>query len=51
MLEKAPALRSGGCAIVLWPNGTGILADLGVKIEDAGCASAPSTHTASGGGR
>ena len=36
MLEKAPALRSGGCAIVLWPNGTGILGDLGVKIEGAG---------------
>jgi FAD-dependent urate hydroxylase len=36
VLEKAPALRSGGCAIVLWPNGTGILGDLGVKIADAG---------------
>ncbi|MFC9937982.1 FAD-dependent oxidoreductase [Nocardiopsis alba] len=30
VLERAPAARDGGCAIVLWSNGTAVLKDLGV---------------------
>ncbi|WP_017555802.1 FAD-dependent oxidoreductase [Nocardiopsis baichengensis] len=30
VLERAPGLRDGGCAVVLWPNGTAILRGLGV---------------------
>ncbi|WP_131732946.1 FAD-dependent oxidoreductase, partial [Actinomadura formosensis] len=36
VLERAPAPRDGGCAIVLWCNGTAILRDLGVRLGGAG---------------
>ncbi|MCY9783714.1 FAD-dependent monooxygenase [Nocardiopsis sp. EMB25] len=36
VLERAPALRDTGCAIVLWPNGTTVLGDLGVRLDGAG---------------
>lgn len=34
--ERAPALRTGGAALTLWSNGTGILDELGVAVADAG---------------
>ncbi|MEV2276838.1 FAD-dependent monooxygenase [Nocardiopsis sp. NPDC049922] len=36
VLERAPAPRDTGCAIILWPNGTAILNDLGVRLDGAG---------------
>ncbi|WP_283136259.1 FAD-dependent monooxygenase [Rhizohabitans arisaemae] len=36
VLERAPALRETGCAIVLWSNGTTVLGDLGVRMDGAG---------------
>ncbi|MFC4014280.1 FAD-dependent oxidoreductase [Nonomuraea purpurea] len=36
VLERAPALRESGCAIVLWSNGTTVLNDLGVRTDGAG---------------
>lgn len=36
VFEKAPALRTGGSAVTMWSNGSGILAELGVPLEDAG---------------
>lgn len=50
VLERAPALRDGGCAIVLWCNGTAILGDLGVRLEGAGVRIG-SVEVASAGGR
>ncbi|NRQ38727.1 FAD-dependent monooxygenase [Nonomuraea sp. NN258] len=36
VLEQAEGPRLGGGAITLWPNGTAVLADLGVDLEDMG---------------
>ncbi|MCK2215765.1 FAD-dependent monooxygenase [Actinomadura sp. ATCC 31491] len=36
VLERAPALRDGGCAIILWSNGTAILRDAGVPLDGLG---------------
>jgi FAD-dependent urate hydroxylase len=36
VFEQAPALRTGGAAVTLWSNGTGILGDLGVPLTGAG---------------
>ncbi|MBB6171661.1 FAD-dependent urate hydroxylase [Nocardiopsis mwathae] len=36
VLERAPELRDGGCALVLWHNGTAILGDLGVRLDGTG---------------
>ncbi|MBE2999560.1 FAD-dependent monooxygenase [Nocardiopsis sp. HNM0947] len=36
VLERAPALRTGGYAIVLWPNGAAVLGDLGVDTSVVG---------------
>ncbi|MGW2148433.1 FAD-dependent oxidoreductase [Nonomuraea bangladeshensis] len=36
VLERAPALRDGGCAIILWSNGTTVLRDLGVPLDGLG---------------
>ncbi|MCF6468337.1 FAD-dependent monooxygenase [Nonomuraea sp. MG754425] len=36
VLERAPALRETGCAIMIWNNGTTILDDLGVRTDGAG---------------
>ncbi|NVI90541.1 NAD(P)/FAD-dependent oxidoreductase [Actinomadura sp. BRA 177] len=34
--EEAAALRTGGAAVTLWSNGTGILRDLGVSLDGVG---------------
>jgi FAD-dependent urate hydroxylase len=34
--EQAAALRAEGASLILWPDGTGILRDLGVEPEDFG---------------
>ncbi|UBU08303.1 FAD-dependent oxidoreductase [Nonomuraea gerenzanensis] len=36
VLERSPALRETGCAIMIWPNGTTVLDDLGVRMDGAG---------------
>lgn len=36
VFEQAPELRHGGAAVTLWSNGTGVLNDLGVPLEDVG---------------
>jgi FAD-dependent urate hydroxylase len=36
--ERAGGLRSGGAAVTLWPNGTGILAGAGVRLDGVGAA-------------
>ncbi|ASU84084.1 FAD-dependent monooxygenase [Nocardiopsis gilva YIM 90087] len=36
VLERAPALRDGGCGLLLWNNGTAVLNDLGVRLDGAG---------------
>ncbi|GAB3458154.1 hypothetical protein GCM10027570_41440 [Streptomonospora sediminis] len=36
VLERAPALRTGGCALTLWHNATAVLAGLGVDLGGAG---------------
>ncbi|MEU5879281.1 NAD(P)/FAD-dependent oxidoreductase [Spirillospora sp. NPDC047279] len=36
VLERAGALRLGGGAITLWPNGTAVLHDLGLDLETTG---------------
>jgi FAD-dependent urate hydroxylase len=36
VFERADGLRQGGAAVTLWPNGTGILADLGVTLDGVG---------------
>ncbi|MGR6918867.1 FAD-dependent oxidoreductase [[Actinomadura] parvosata] len=36
VLERAPALRETGCAIMIWHNGTTVLDDLGVRMDGAG---------------
>jgi FAD-dependent urate hydroxylase len=36
LYEQAAELRKGGYGVILWPNGTGILGDLGVRHEDLG---------------
>lgn len=35
VLERSPGLRDGGCAVVLWPNGTAILRGLGADTSAA----------------
>ncbi|MGH3296360.1 MAG: FAD-dependent oxidoreductase [Trebonia sp.] len=34
--EQATELRQGGAAVTLWSNGTGVLAELGVRLDGAG---------------
>jgi FAD-dependent urate hydroxylase len=34
--ERADRLRTGGAAVTLWSNGTGVLRDLGVSLDDTG---------------
>ncbi|MCX4851545.1 NAD(P)/FAD-dependent oxidoreductase [Streptomyces sp. NBC_00893] len=34
--EQADGLRTEGAALIVWPNGTGVLRDLGVIAEDMG---------------
>ena len=34
--ERAGGLRTGGAAVTLWSNGTGVLRDLGVSLDGAG---------------
>ncbi|MFC3998074.1 FAD-dependent monooxygenase [Nocardiopsis sediminis] len=36
VLERATALRDGGCAIILWSNGMTVLGDLGVRVDGLG---------------
>jgi FAD-dependent urate hydroxylase len=36
VFEQAPGLRRTGAAVTLWSNGTGILGDLGVSLDDVG---------------
>ena len=36
VFEQAHGLRTGGAAVTLWSNGTGILGDLGVPLDGAG---------------
>jgi FAD-dependent urate hydroxylase len=36
VFEQAAELRQGGAAVTLWSNGTGILSDLGVRLDGAG---------------
>ncbi|MGW3347050.1 FAD-dependent monooxygenase [Nonomuraea rubra] len=36
VLERSPALRETGCAILIWHNGTTVLDDLGVRMDGAG---------------
>lgn len=36
VFEQADGLRTGGAAVTLWSNGTGILAELGVPLGGAG---------------
>jgi 2-polyprenyl-6-methoxyphenol hydroxylase-like FAD-dependent oxidoreductase len=36
VFEQAPALRRGGAAVTLWSNGTGILSELKVRLDDVG---------------
>jgi FAD-dependent urate hydroxylase len=36
VLERAPALRDGGGAIILWNNATAVLRDLGLDPEEVG---------------
>ncbi|GAA0947876.1 hypothetical protein [Nonomuraea longicatena] len=36
MLERAPALRDGGGAVILWDNGAAVLRDLGIDAEEIG---------------
>jgi FAD-dependent urate hydroxylase len=34
--EQATELRQGGAAVTLWSNGTGVLSELGVRLDGAG---------------
>jgi FAD-dependent urate hydroxylase len=36
VFEQADALRTGGYGLILWPNGTGIVRELGVDIDGLG---------------
>ena len=36
VFEQATELRHGGAAVTLWPNGTGVLSELGVSLDGAG---------------
>jgi len=36
VFEQAAQLRHGGAAVTLWSNGTGVLYDLGVRLDGAG---------------
>src|ERR1700728_4181760 len=36
VFEQAPGLRRGGAAVTLWSNGTGILGELKVPLDDVG---------------
>jgi FAD-dependent urate hydroxylase len=36
VFEQATELRHGGAAVTLWSNGTGVLSDLGVSLENVG---------------
>ena len=36
VFEQAAELRHGGAAVTLWSNGTGVLADLGVRLDGVG---------------
>lgn len=36
VFEKSEKLRSGGNGMIVWPNGTGILTDLGIHPEELG---------------
>ncbi|MGC7098253.1 FAD-dependent oxidoreductase [Amycolatopsis lurida] len=36
VFEQGEKLRAAGNGVILWPNGTGILADLGVSLDDLG---------------
>lgn len=36
VFEQAAELRHGGAAVTLWSNGTGVLTDLGVRLDGAG---------------
>jgi FAD-dependent urate hydroxylase len=36
VFEQAAELRQGGAAVTLWSNGTGVLSDLGVRLDGVG---------------
>jgi FAD-dependent urate hydroxylase len=36
VFERGPVLRDGGNGVLLWPNGTSILRELGIETEDLG---------------
>jgi FAD-dependent urate hydroxylase len=36
VFERAAGLRHGGAAVTLWSNGTGVLSELGVRLDGAG---------------
>ena len=36
VFEQAAELRHGGAAVTLWSNGTGVLSELGVRLDGAG---------------
>jgi FAD-dependent urate hydroxylase len=36
VLEQSAELRPGGAAVTLWSNGTGVLSELGVRLDGAG---------------
>jgi 2-polyprenyl-6-methoxyphenol hydroxylase-like FAD-dependent oxidoreductase len=36
VFEQAAGLRHGGAAVTLWSNGTGVLSELGVRLDGAG---------------
>lgn len=36
VFEQATELRQGGAAVTLWSNGTGVLSELGVRLDGAG---------------
>ncbi|HUQ54787.1 NAD(P)/FAD-dependent oxidoreductase [Lentzea sp.] len=36
VFERGPELRAGGNGVLLWPNGTSILRDLGIGVDDLG---------------
>ena len=36
VFEQATELRHGGAAVTLWSNGTGVLSELGVHLDEQG---------------
>src|SRR5580704_13456447 len=36
VFEQATELRQGGAAVTLWSNGTGVLSELGVRLDGVG---------------